>query len=200
MDVNFLFTIVILIMSVVIHEVSHGYAAEFMGDPTPRLQGRLTLNPLKHLDWFGSVFLPAMSYFFGGIIFGWAKPVMINSYNFRWRKWGEPFVALAGPVSNILIAVFFGQIIHFASALNLSQSFVQISSTIVVMNLVLAVFNLVPIPPLDGSRVLFALLPQSAWKGRPWLEHYGIFIVIILVSVVGGVIDPIVNFLFSIIT
>src|SRR3990167_11078259 len=105
MQVEFIFQIAILIMSVVIHEVSHGYAASFLGDQTAKYQGRLTLNPLKHLDFVGSFLVPAFSYFLGGFIFGWAKPVPYNPYNLRPGRWSEAMVAATGPLSNITLAV-----------------------------------------------------------------------------------------------
>jgi len=194
MEVNFIFTIIILIMSVVVHEVSHGYAADALGDPTPRLQGRLTLNPLKHLDFFGSVLFPALSYMLGGIIFGWAKPVMINPYNLRAKKWGEAIVAFAGPLSNIVLAVIFSMLIRFAQPLGLSQAFVTFSMTIVVMNIVLAIFNLIPIPPLDGSKILFAILPQRFMSVRFKLEQYGFVLVILFIVFMGALLHPIINF------
>lgn len=198
MDVNFIFSIIILIMSVVVHEVSHGYAADALGDPTPRSQGRLTLNPLKHLDFFGSVLFPALSYMLGGIIFGWAKPVMINPYNLRAKKWGEAIVAFAGPLSNIILAVIFSMLIRFAPDLGLSSSFVTFSMTIVVMNIVLAIFNLVPIPPLDGSKILFAILPQRFMNIRFKLEQYGFVIVLVFIMFMGALLNPVINFLLNI--
>ena len=198
MDVNFIFSIVILIMSVVVHEVSHGYAADALGDPTPRLQGRLTLNPLKHLDMFGSVIFPALSYMIGGIIFGWAKPVMINPYNLKARKWGEAIVAFAGPLSNIVLAVVFSMLIRFAVPLGLSQAFVTFSMTIVVMNIVLAIFNLIPIPPLDGSKILFAILPQRFMSIRFKLEQYGFLIVLMFLIFFGQLMNPVIGFLLKI--
>lgn len=193
MDVNFIFAIIILIMSVVVHELSHGYAADFLGDPTPRMQGRLTLNPLKHLDFFGSVLFPALSYMLGGIIFGWAKPVMINPYNLRAKKWGEAIVAFAGPLSNIILAVIFSMLIRFAEPIGLSQAFVTFSMTIVVMNIVLAIFNLVPIPPLDGSKILFAILPQRFMSIRYKLEQYGFLLVLIFIIFMGTILNPVIN-------
>ena len=111
---DFVFIIAILIMSVVIHEVSHGYAALALGDSTAKYQGRLTLNPLAHLDPVGSFLVPLIGYFFGGFIIGWARPVPFNPYNLRDQKWGEAIVAIAGPISNILLAVIFGLFIRFA--------------------------------------------------------------------------------------
>ena len=100
-------------MSVVIHEVAHGYTAELLGDPTARLQGRLTLNPIKHLDMVGSIIVPIITYISGGVIFGWAKPVPFNPYNLKNRKWGEGLVALAGPLSNLCIALFFSEFLVY---------------------------------------------------------------------------------------
>ncbi len=185
-------------MSVVVHEVSHGYAADTLGDPTPRLQGRLTLNPLKHLDLFGSVLFPALSYMIGGIIFGWAKPVMINPYNLRAKKWGEAIVAFAGPLSNIILAVIFSMLIRFADPLGLSAAFVTFSMTIVVMNIVLAIFNLVPIPPLDGSKILFAILPQRFMSIRFKLEQYGFILVLVFIVFMGQLLNPVINFFLTI--
>src|SRR3990167_6815003 len=129
MQVDFVFQIAILIMSVVIHEVSHGYAALFFGDETARYQGRLTLNPLKHLDLTGSVIVPLLLIISkSGFVFGWAKPVPINPYNFRNRKWAEPIVALAGPLSNITLAIIFGLLIRFGGYFGiLSPSFLYIA-------------------------------------------------------------------------
>src|SRR3989344_934990 len=120
MQIDFIFSIIILIFSVVIHEVSHGYAAYLQGDNTARFQGRLTLNPFKHLEWFGSFILPAMSYLFGGFIIGWAKPVPFNPYNLRNQRWGEAIVAFAGPLSNFCIALILGLLIRpgFLPSLN----------------------------------------------------------------------------------
>src|SRR5574343_2011521 len=111
---EFLFLIIVLIMSVVIHEVSHGYAALALGDPTAKYQGRLTLNPLVHLELLGSVIVPLIGYLAGGFIVGWAKPVPFNPYNLRNQKWGEALVAVAGPLSNISLAIIFGMFLRFA--------------------------------------------------------------------------------------
>src|SRR3989344_1310585 len=114
MQIDFLFQIAILIMSVVIHEVSHGYAASMLGDETARYQGRLTLNPIKHIDPVGSVVVPAISYFLGGFIFGWAKPVPYNPYNLKPGRWSEAIVAIAGPLSNLSLALIFGALLRIS--------------------------------------------------------------------------------------
>lgn len=194
---DIIFQIVILILSVVIHEVAHGYAALWLGDPTAKYEGRLTLNPVNHLDPFGSVLLPALLWFAtnGGFVFGYARPVPYNPYNLKNRRWGEPLVALAGPISNIIVALFFVAILHFGASglIPLSESFVAISVMIIVINLILAVFNLIPVPPLDGSKVLFALLPQHRQDIRIFLERWGFMILVFfLIFFANDVIAPIV--------
>ena len=154
--------IVILIASVVIHELAHGYAANWLGDPTARLAGRLSPNPIVHMDPLMSVILPGLLIVTGSpILFGAAKPVPYNPYNFTNQKWGEAIVAAAGPAANLLIAIIFAMLIRSADILNLSQAFIQLAYSIVTLNLFLAIFNLVPIPPLDGSKILPKFLPFS---------------------------------------
>ena len=173
-------------MSVVVHEVSHGYAALFFGDETARHQGRLTLNPLKHLDLTGSVIVPLLLIISGsGFVFGWAKPVPINPYNFRNRKWAEVIVALAGPLSNISLAVIFGLLIRFGDYFGiLSPSFLYIAGYVVLINLVLAIFNLIPIPPLDGSHLLFSFLSERYVHLKETLQRFGfVFILIFIIFI-----------------
>jgi Zn-dependent protease len=155
--------IVVLILSVVIHEMAHGFAANYLGDPTARLQGRLSANPLVHLDPMMSVILPGLLIFSGSpILFGAAKPVPYNPYNFnKWQRWGEAFVAFAGPAANIGIAVVFAVLVRLADVLTLSDTFISLSVNIIMLNIFLAFFNLVPIPPLDGSKILPRFLPHS---------------------------------------
>jgi Zn-dependent protease len=200
MQIDIIFQIVILIFSVVIHEVSHGYAAYFLGDNTAKYQGRLNLNPLNHLELFGSFILPVITYMSGGLIIGWAKPVPFNPYNLRDQKWGEAKVAIAGPLSNIFIALVFGLLIRFGIAMQFGQAFVYISSVIVLINLMLAVFNLVPIPPLDGSKVLFSLLPYNMNYVREFLERNGIYLMLFFIFFLWKFIYPIVSLGFSLIT
>lgn len=193
-----IFQIAVLVMSVVIHEVSHGYAAEILGDRTARLQGRLTLNPLKHLDPVGSVIIPLLTSL-AGFTFGWAKPVPYNPYNLRNQKWGELAVAATGPASNIFLALFFGLLIRFAGS-TLSVSFVNIAAIIVVINLVLAIFNLLPVPPLDGSKILWAFLPYRFRQIRESIERFSFLFVIIVVFAVWEFLSPVIVQLFSLIT
>ncbi|HEY4490159.1 MAG TPA: site-2 protease family protein [Candidatus Paceibacterota bacterium] len=193
---DLIFQIIILIMSVVIHEVSHGYAANMLGDKTAEYEGRLTLNPVKHLDFFGSFIVPLLSYTLGGFIIGWAKPVPFNPYNLRNKKWGEAIVAGAGPLSNILIALIFGFAIRL---LPLSESFLLIFQAIVFINILLAIFNLVPIPPLDGSKILFSFLPFDS-RARALLERSGLILVLIFIFFLWRLIFPVVVYLFNLIT
>lgn len=154
--------IVILILSVVIHEMAHGYAANWLGDPTARLQGRLSPNPLVHLDPMMSVILPGILLATGSpILFGAAKPVPYNPYNFTNQKWGEAIVAFAGPLANFAIAGIFAVLVRLSDVLQLSNAFVSLSISVIMLNIFLAFFNLVPIPPLDGSKILPRLLPYS---------------------------------------
>ena len=182
MQPDFLFIITALILSIVIHEVSHGYVAQMLGDPTAKLAGRLTLNPLKHLDPLGSIIIPALLVFSGApLLFGWAKPVPYNPYNLRNQRWGEALVAGAGPLVNIFIAIVFGLLIRFGPAFGLSQAFIGLASFIVFINILLAIFNLIPIPPLDGSKVLKTILPfhlaQSYQKLEAFMARYGLIAV-----------------------
>jgi Zn-dependent protease len=197
MDLTFVFEIAILIMSVVIHEVSHGYAANLLGDKTAEYEGRLTLNPLKHLDLFGSVLVPALSYFLGHFIVGWAKPVPFNPYNLRNQKWGEAIVAGAGPASNLFIALVFGLLLRFFTPA-LPLSFVTIVVYIVVINITLAVFNLVPIPPLDGSKILSSILPEHS-KTRGFFEQNGLLLAFLFLFFFWPYIQPVVFVIFKLI-
>lgn len=177
------FSIIVLIFSVVVHEVAHGYMAYRFGDLTAKYAGRLTFNPLKHIDPLGSVILPTiMALLPGGLILGWAKPVPINPYNFTRRKLGEFATAFAGPLSNIIIAGIFITIIRFSGSLEMSAVFVQLCLVIVVINSVLAFFNLIPIPPLDGYRIVSILLPvHTVEKFEYFSQRYGIFVVLFFV-------------------
>jgi Zn-dependent protease len=199
MQVEFIFQIAILIMSVVVHEVAHGVVADKLGDPTAKIAGRLTLNPLKHLDPFGSVIVPALSYFLGGFIFGWAKPVPYNPYNLRPGRWSEAMVALAGPASNLALAVVFGFLLRFGVSSGWSEGFAHITALVVFVNLLLMVFNLVPIPPLDGSKLLFAFFPEQTFKLRGFFERYGLILVFFFIFFIWQFISPIVYFLFRLI-
>jgi len=191
-------SIVILIFSVIIHEVSHGYMADRLGDPTARLQGRLTLNPLKHIDPIGSIIVPLITSL-AGFTFGWAKPVPYNPYNLKNKRSGEFLIAAAGPASNLLVAIIFGTIIRFVENGAITP-FIQIASYIVLINLVLAIFNLIPIPPLDGSKLLFAFLPQQYGRTRMFLERYAPILIIVVILFLWQWISPIIWPIFRVFT
>lgn len=160
--------IAIVIFSIILHEVAHGYVANFLGDPTARLSGRLTLNPLPHIDPVGSVLIPGILALSGTpFLIGWAKPVPYNPYNLRYGKWGEAAVAFAGPATNIIIAVVVGLSFRFGFV---PAEFIQIAILVVFANIGLAIINLIPIPPLDGSKIVKALLPFSAAHAYGRLE------------------------------
>ncbi len=200
-----LFQVIVLIMSVVIHEVSHGLAALYLGDSTAQRAGRLTLNPLKHLDLWGSIIVPLLMIVTLGIGFGWAKPVPYNPYNLKDQKNGPALVALAGPLANLIVALVFGLAARFIHlnylaqqdiikeflasnyenlSLSISGSFLAIFYLlfimIVVINVLLAFFNLIPIPPLDGSKILFAIIPLKM-ETKIVLEQFGFMLLLIFI-------------------
>lgn len=195
----FVFQIIVLIFSIIIHEVSHGYAASALGDDTARWEGRLTLNPLKHLDPVGSFLIPLLSYTMGGFIIGWAKPVPYNPYNLRPGRWSEALVALAGPASNLAIALIFGLLIRFTYA-GETSSLLEITTIIVFVNIVLALFNLIPLPPLDGSKVLYALFPDSFASIRGFFARYGLILLFLFIFFLWKLVLPLVLAIFSLIT
>ncbi len=187
---DIIFIVAIIVMSAVVHELMHGVAADSLGDRTARYAGRLTLNPVAHLDPFGSVLLPLVLAFSGSpLLFGWAKPVPYNPYNLKPGRFSEAIVAAAGPLSNLAIALLFGLIVRLAAFPGASDIFF----TIVVVNVMLFLFNLIPIPPLDGSKILSALLPgplgRSYVRLRDTLEYnpfMGMGLVIIVILLVGS--------------
>ena len=199
-NIQLVFYIIILIISLVIHEISHAFAAYIQGDPTPKYQDRLTLNPIKHLELVGSFLVPLITYF-GSVqvglpfVFGWAKPVEYNPYNLKNQRWGELWIALAGPLSNFIIAIVFGLFMRFG-LYTLPDSFLGISVMVIFVNLGLAVFNLVPIPPLDGSKILFNLLPYRFNYIRQHLEQYSFILVLVFIFFFSQYLGVVVNFLF----
>lgn len=191
--IEIIFGIAVLIMSVIAHEVSHGYAAALLGDPTARLAGRLSLNPVKHIDPVGSIAVPLLSYMLGGFIFGWAKPVPYNPYNLKNQRFGPAIVAAAGPAMNIAIAIIFGMLVRFAAPLGIAnEAFYSLAIMIVFINVLLALFNLIPIPPLDGSKILSAFLPSRYLSFMASLEQYSFFVVIIFILLFWQSIVPVV--------
>lgn len=201
-----IFYVVILIMSVVIHEFAHGYSAYLLGDNTARLSGRLTLNPLKHLDLFGSIVLPLLLILSkAGFVIGWARPVPYNPNNLRNGKYGNMIVAGAGILANLFLAILFGLAVRFAPSLgfgvyNELEPFYRITTVIVLTNLVLALFNLIPIPPLDGSKVLFSLLPAQTRHIENFMEKWGIFLLLLFIFFIWDKLSPLIYIAFSLIT
>ncbi|MDI6717903.1 MAG: site-2 protease family protein [Patescibacteria group bacterium] len=179
-----IFQLLVLLFSAIIHEISHGFAALRLGDSTAKNFGRLTLNPIKHLDPVGSFVLPLLLFILKSpVVFGWAKPVPINPSNLKNPKRDSGYIAIAGPLSNFSIAIIFSlilKIISYSSAAFLHPLAIFIN-IIILVNLILGVFNLVPIPPLDGSKVLFAILPRNFSGVEMFLERYGMFILIFFI-------------------
>lgn len=204
-----IFIILALIFSIILHEMAHGHMANWLGDPTARLQGRLSLNPLVHIDPIGSILIPALLFFSNaGILFGWAKPVPYNPYNLSDQKYGEAKVSAAGPAVNIILALIFGIIIRSADILNLSASFIELASYIVYINILLAFFNLIPIPPLDGSKIWPVFLPYSAQikyqEFARFMERYGLLItfafIFIFINLLWGPFSTLVFSVFELFT
>ncbi len=214
------FIVAILIFSVVIHEVAHGSAANSLGDPTAKYAGRLTLNPLKHLDFMGSFIVPLFLIVMRTpFIFGWAKPVPINPYNFSDQKYGRLKVALAGPLSNLSLAALFGIALRFfpigpGVKEEIGRNFPSIAAGmmeagfwgqvlylflfIIFINTLLAIFNLIPIPPLDGSHVLFTFFPALEYKMKSLYAKTGFLGIIALILLVVWFLPFVFYFVFGI--
>lgn len=174
-----------ILISMTLHEAMHGYVAYWLGDDTARAQGRLTLNPLRHIDPFLTLFLPLCMALVGGPIFGGAKPVPFNPARVRFGEWGAALIGVAGPLTNLVLAfIFFGLYVVLRGDSTLAFVF----STATTVNLGFFVFNILPIPPLDGSRVLYALAPEFVRRGMEWIEQYGILLVLFLVVFASGAI------------
>ncbi|MFW5885174.1 MAG: site-2 protease family protein [Patescibacteria group bacterium] len=194
-----LIVIAVLIFSVIIHEVAHGLAAFWQGDPTAKYQGRLTLNPAKHLDPIGSFLVPLFLFLSqAGIILGWAKPVPYNPYNLRDQKYGPAMVAVAGPLSNLIFALVCGVFFHLFLKIGVGADFIfSVFSYAIYINLLLMIFNLLPIPPLDGSKILFTFLPISEHT-KQTMEQYGFIFLIIFIFMFFPVISYLLQFVLGI--
>lgn len=192
-----IFSIIILMMSVVLHEISHGYVAAILGDPTAKYAGRLTLNPVKHLDPVGSFFVPLMTNLLGGITFGWAKPVPYNPYNLRGGKWGPAIVAMAGPLSNLFLAIFFSFILKSSlfEAI-LSNGVITLIVNAILINIILFVFNMIPIPPIDGSKILFSIIPFRYNYIVEVIEKYQLLLVLFVILFYKAIVGPPVAILY----
>ena len=200
------FSFIILILSVVIHEVAHGLAALHYGDTTARDTGRLTLNPIRHIDIMGSIVLPAVLIITNApFMIGWAKPVPYNENNLSDRKWGTIAVASAGIITNFIVAIIFGIFIRIGMhyglmTVSLDDPLFFVTRTIVLINIVLGLFNLVPIPPLDGSKILFAFLPAKHSHIQEFFEKYSFVFFIVFVFFLWSFLTPAIGFLFTLMT
>lgn len=189
------FYFLIIIPSSIIHEFAHGWVADKLGDPTARYAGRLTLNPLAHIDPIGTLLLPLALFMGSGgrFMFAYAKPVPYNPYNLRNQKWGPALVGFAGPTANFLLAFSFACVLRAFPDIDSAQ----LIHTVIYANVLLMVFNLVPIPPLDGSKILFALFPDSWLNVRMLLERWGYILLFIFVFFLFDVIQPLIQLVYG---
>jgi Zn-dependent protease len=191
-----LFFFFVIIPSSILHEYAHGWVADKLGDPTPRLSGRLTINPVPHIDPVGTLLLPVGLFLLthGSFMFAYAKPVPFNPLALRWQRFGSAAVALAGPLTNLIVAFVCGGLLQIAPLSN----WTLILAVVTYANVMLAVFNLVPIPPLDGSKILYALLPDRYYAAKVWLERYGYFILIFFIFFLfSAILSPVIHWIFG---
>jgi len=185
-----------VIFAITMHEVAHGWVASLFGDQTARLAGRLTINPVKHMDLMGTVVVPLVMLVIGGFIFGWAKPVPVDARNMRNPRYSMVIVALAGPVSNLLMALFWALVVKFGLILDnwFSTGLIYMGQAGMMINIVLCVLNCLPIPPLDGGQALAHLLPGRAGWYMYRIEPYGFLILVILIlsGILSFVIEPVI--------
>lgn len=193
-----------VIFAITVHEAAHGYAAKYFGDMTAHNAGRITLNPLKHIDPFGTILLPALTIMLGGILFGWAKPVPVNFARLRNPKKDMLWVAAAGPASNFVMAIFWALVMKFS--LNMPEAFAVplalMAKAGIGINIVLMVLNLLPLPPLDGGRIAVSLLPYKFARPFAQIERYGFYILIALLftGILGKILTPLINVVYSVIS
>ncbi len=192
MNTNILYIVIILIIvvfSVILHELAHGIVAYWLGDHTAKDAGRLSFNPIKHIDPYMSIIVPVILYVLKAPVFGGAKPVPVNYQNLKWREWGMALVALAGPFTNFILSFIAFLIGHFTGSLygHNGELLAFIFTELVLVNLGFMIFNLIPIPPLDGSRVLYAISPDAVRNFLRTVEPYGFILVYILILLFGEV-------------
>jgi Zn-dependent protease len=182
--------VVVLLFSIIIHEIAHGYVALLNGDRTARMLGRITLNPVPHIDPVGSILLPLLLLISqSSFLIGWAKPVPVNPLNFRNFRWGEFAVSAAGPVSNLALAAIFSVLLRLGLE---NPGLTQLAYYGVSINIILALFNLIPIPPLDGSHILALVLPRELARLYSHLQPVGFFLILILfyTGIMGAILMP----------
>jgi Zn-dependent protease len=202
MDIGYIIIVVtVVLLSMTLHEAMHAFVGYWLGDDTAKQEGRLTLNPIKHIDPFLTLLLPIMLALIGAPIFGGAKPVPFNPNRVRYEEWGAALVAVAGPLTNLLIAfIMFG--IYAVVDAPQSELLGQILRTAVVVNLGFFIFNMIPFPPLDGSRVLYALAPEFVRRGMEAIERFGIifiFAIVLLASpLIGTFMLTVMNFFLAV--
>ncbi|PKO46098.1 MAG: site-2 protease family protein [Betaproteobacteria bacterium HGW-Betaproteobacteria-22] len=193
-----------VIFAITVHEAAHGYAARYFGDMTAHHAGRITLNPIKHIDPFGTILLPALTIMIGGILFGWAKPVPVNFARLRNPKRDMLWVAAAGPASNFLMAIFWVMVIKLAAGMPeaIAVPLSLMGKAGIGINIVLMVLNLLPLPPLDGGRIAVSLLPMHLARPFSQLERYGFIILIILLftGVLGKILMPLIGLVYGLIS
>lgn len=193
-----------VIFAITVHEAAHGYAAKYFGDMTAHNAGRITLNPLKHIDPFGTIILPALTIMLGGILFGWAKPVPVNFGRLRNPKKDMLWVAAAGPASNFVMAIFWALVIKFSAGMPemFAVPMALMGKGGVAINIVLMVLNLLPLPPLDGGRIAVSLLPHHLARPFSQLERYGFVILIVLLftGILGRILDPLIDLVYGLIS
>lgn len=203
MEVDILYIAIVIgviLISMTLHEAMHAYVGYWLGDETAKLQGRLSLNPIKHIDPFLTLILPIMLALIGAPVFGGAKPVPFNPNNIRFGEWGAALIAVAGPLTNLFIAFIVFGIYAIAGAPE-TGILAQILTTGVVVNLGFFVFNMIPLPPLDGSRVLYALAPEFVRRGMEVIERFGIIFIFLIVllasSAIGSFMLVVIRFFLS---
>jgi Zn-dependent protease len=186
-----------VVFAITVHEAAHGYAARFFGDMTADRAGRISLNPLKHIDPIGTILLPALTLMIGGILFGWAKPVPVDFSRLRNPKRDMLWVAAAGPASNLLMALFWAFVINVSShaPANYSEPMALMGQAGVMINVVLMVLNLLPLPPLDGGRIAVSLLPNHLAYKFAQIERYGFIILIVLLAtgILSSIMEPLIR-------
>jgi Zn-dependent protease len=192
-----------VIFAITVHEASHGYVAKYFGDLTAQHEGRITLNPLKHIDPFGTILLPALTIMLGGILFGWAKPVPVNFALLRNPKKDMLWVAAAGPASNLVMAFFWALVMKFSSMAPAAfeMPLILMAKAGITINVVLMILNLLPLPPLDGGRIAVSLLPGPLAYSFSKLERYGFLILIVLLftGVLSKIMEPFINAAYRVI-